>query len=210
MDTNDHEVNGEGLRTCTIGARIKEERLRLKLSQALFAERVGVHRRTQINYEKDERKPDTDYLQALARSGVDVGYVLTGTPGQAQMQVYASALDIIKVELGLFKGDFRQEWDAALSAVTEDRRAWLAGNPGANFGDAAIRGILRKSPRLLPDVDTLQDVIEKLEFVLASRQITLTASGKADAVMRLLRFVKEEGPRAVSLSRIDEVLSTVQ
>lgn len=210
MDTNGHKVNGEGLRSCTIGARIKEERLRLKLSQALFAERVGVHRRTQINYEKDERKPDTDYLQALARSGVDVGYVLTGTPGQAQMQVYASALDIIKVELGLFKGDFRQEWDAALSAVTEDWRAWRAGNPGANLGDAAIRGILRKSPRLLPDVDTLQDVIEKLEFVLASRQITLTASGKADAVMKLLRFVKEEGPRAVSLSRIDEVLSSVQ
>lgn len=38
----------------------------------------GVQRRAQINYEKGERQPDTDYLAALAAAGADVLYILTG------------------------------------------------------------------------------------------------------------------------------------
>ena len=68
MDTNDHVVNEIDDRKSPIGARIREERLRLGLSQAAFAKLLGVHRRTQINYEHGERKPDTDYLGSLASS----------------------------------------------------------------------------------------------------------------------------------------------
>lgn len=38
----------------------------------------GVNRNTQANYEKGERKPDADYLAAVAAIGVDVLYVITG------------------------------------------------------------------------------------------------------------------------------------
>lgn len=60
--------------------RLKNERERLGLSQKAFAEMGGVHRRSQLNYEKGERKPDTKYLEGIAAAGADVAYILTGTP----------------------------------------------------------------------------------------------------------------------------------
>lgn len=38
----------------------------------------GVNRNTQGSYEKGERNPDSAYLAAVAKVGVDVLYVLTG------------------------------------------------------------------------------------------------------------------------------------
>jgi transcriptional regulator with XRE-family HTH domain len=60
------------------GARLREERMRLKLSQEAFAEKVGVHRRTQVNYEAGEREPDVSYYEAAASLGIDLPYVLEG------------------------------------------------------------------------------------------------------------------------------------
>lgn len=63
----------------TIGARLREERLRLGLSQEEFAAIGGVLRRAQSHYESDERSPDAKYLSAVAELGVDLLYVLRGT-----------------------------------------------------------------------------------------------------------------------------------
>lgn len=62
----------------SIGDRLREERERLDLNQTQFAERAGTTRKTQFNYESNARRPDADYLAALAAAGVDVLYVLTG------------------------------------------------------------------------------------------------------------------------------------
>lgn len=62
----------------TIGERLKEERTRLELNQSDFAEKGGVQKHAQIRYEKGERYPDGNYLQAISKVGVDVLYVLTG------------------------------------------------------------------------------------------------------------------------------------
>lgn len=69
--------------TAGVGARLREERKRLGMSQTKFAAAIGVHPNTQSRYEKDERSPDTAYLRAVANAGVDVAYVLTGTNGAA-------------------------------------------------------------------------------------------------------------------------------
>ncbi|MGD9887877.1 MAG: helix-turn-helix domain-containing protein [Halothiobacillaceae bacterium] len=58
--------------------RLREERVRMGLSQAAFAERAGTTGRSQRNYESGERFPDSNYLEALAKIGVDVLYILTG------------------------------------------------------------------------------------------------------------------------------------
>lgn len=60
----------------SIGQRLREERKRLGLSQTEFAKAVGVHLNTQSRYEKGEREPDTAYLDAIRKAGVDVGYVI--------------------------------------------------------------------------------------------------------------------------------------
>jgi transcriptional regulator with XRE-family HTH domain len=62
----------------SLGERLKIERERLKLSQSAFGEAGGVEKLAQINYEKDRRKPDADYLNRLAKLGVDILYVVTG------------------------------------------------------------------------------------------------------------------------------------
>ena len=67
----------------SIGVRLREERDRLDMNQTDFAEAVGATRKTQFNYESDQRRPDADFLAAAAAIGVDVMYVLTGKHGPA-------------------------------------------------------------------------------------------------------------------------------
>jgi transcriptional regulator with XRE-family HTH domain len=68
-----------------IGDRLREERDRLGLTQTDFAELVGASKNTQSNYEKEVRKPDSDYLLRLSDAGADTIYVLTGQRASSQM-----------------------------------------------------------------------------------------------------------------------------
>lgn len=60
------------------GDRLREERERLGLNQEGFGALGGVKKLAQINYEKGERAPSSDYLAGLAKAGVDVLFVVTG------------------------------------------------------------------------------------------------------------------------------------
>jgi len=60
------------------GKRLREERERLGLTQEAMGQIGGVRKRAQLHYEHCERRPDIDYLAALAGAGVDVLYVITG------------------------------------------------------------------------------------------------------------------------------------
>lgn len=62
----------------TVGKRLKEEREALGFSQTGFAAIGGIGRKSQFNYEEDERKADTEYLQKIAAAGADVRYIVTG------------------------------------------------------------------------------------------------------------------------------------
>lgn len=64
--------------TFTLGARLKEERGRLGLTQLAFAELGGVKRVSQHLYEQNLRSPDAEYLLRLHEGGVDVVYALLG------------------------------------------------------------------------------------------------------------------------------------
>jgi len=61
-----------------IGARLKEERTRLGMSQTDLAALAGAVYQTQGNYESGRRTPDADYLAAVDKAGVDILYVITG------------------------------------------------------------------------------------------------------------------------------------
>jgi transcriptional regulator with XRE-family HTH domain len=64
------------------GGRLKRERSRVSLSQAEFAALGGVKQRAQFQYEKGMRRPNSDYLSALAVSGV--GMSGTGSQGEGR------------------------------------------------------------------------------------------------------------------------------
>lgn len=60
------------------GARIREERERLRLNQTAFSAIGGVTKKTQMLYESGERFPDIRYLSAIQEIGVDTRYIITG------------------------------------------------------------------------------------------------------------------------------------
>lgn len=65
-------------RVVSFGERLREERIRLGLSQTVFGTKGGVTKKTQMLYEADERSPDGVYLAAIAMAKADVLYILTG------------------------------------------------------------------------------------------------------------------------------------
>ncbi|OLF53532.1 helix-turn-helix domain-containing protein [Pseudomonas chlororaphis] len=69
-----------------IGARLRQERERLGLSQKKFGEVGGVEANAQGRYESGDRVPKADYLSRVAVKGADVLYIVTGrrTPARAE------------------------------------------------------------------------------------------------------------------------------
>lgn len=60
------------------GERLRQERLRLGLSQKDFAALFGKKTMAAFRYEKGERVMGQDDLEALHAAGVDVYYLITG------------------------------------------------------------------------------------------------------------------------------------
>lgn len=67
------------------------------MNQTEFGAIGGAGRRTQFNYEIDERTPFADYLERLYKAGVDVGYVITGVRGGEVLPAYT------KDEVGILR-----------------------------------------------------------------------------------------------------------
>lgn len=60
------------------GQRLRDERKRLKLSQADLAQAGGVQRLAQLQYESEATAPTTRYLSAISQAGVDLSYLMLG------------------------------------------------------------------------------------------------------------------------------------
>ena len=68
----------------SFGTRLAEERKRLGLKQAEFADLVGTDVPKQSLYENDRRELRADYLARLADAAVDIVYVLTGKRSEGE------------------------------------------------------------------------------------------------------------------------------
>ncbi len=71
-------MSGTHVALSGVGARIRQERERLKLSGAEFANGAGVSDRSQRNYESGERLPDAEYLFNAGKLGADSDFILFG------------------------------------------------------------------------------------------------------------------------------------
>ena len=63
------------------GARMREERTRLRLTQPAFAKAAKSSTRSVASWEADQAKPTSATLANLSEIGVDVSYLLTGERG---------------------------------------------------------------------------------------------------------------------------------
>ena len=64
-----------------IGTRLREERKRLRMTQAELAARVGVSRAAIVTYESGRTPFDVSFMDQLKELGVRTGYVLSGVDG---------------------------------------------------------------------------------------------------------------------------------
>ncbi len=92
-----------------IGSRLRQERERLGLSQKNFGEIGGVEANAQGKYESGGRAPKADYLSRVAERGVDVLYVLTGTPTPIQLDNLSLLEEKI---LENYRAMFKEDQDA--------------------------------------------------------------------------------------------------
>lgn len=81
-----------------IAIRLKDERLRLGLTQEMLAESAGIKRRTLQDWERGLSTPPALQLSALGSVGFDVQYVITGQRQQSgigEAEVYQAVLDAV-------------------------------------------------------------------------------------------------------------------
>ena len=64
-----------------LGARLRDERKRLKLDQTAFGAIGAVSKNTQAAYESGKTAPDVGYLLAIERRGADIGFIMKGAVG---------------------------------------------------------------------------------------------------------------------------------
>lgn len=62
-----------------IGQRIREERLRLGLTQKEMAQHCMTSKLSQMNYESGKHTPNALYLQKADNLGMDIFYIITGS-----------------------------------------------------------------------------------------------------------------------------------
>lgn len=96
--------------------RLKEERKRLKLTQATASAVAGVSRETWSRYEGGSVSPGMEVLVAFALAGADVQYVLTGLHGSA------SPTTRERLFLDQFRRSTEAQQDAALRVLLNEER----------------------------------------------------------------------------------------
>ena len=62
----------------TLHVRLRDERIRIGMPQYSFAAIGGVKPNAQVKYESGRRQPRGDYLAAIASTGIDLLFILTG------------------------------------------------------------------------------------------------------------------------------------
>lgn len=177
-----------------LGSRIREERLFLGLTQEAFAKQLGVHRKTQGNYESGAREPDAAYLSAASKSGVDIGYVLTGERASGAHRALVRLVDVIFDALRLTPHEMEFADICQLAYLEETAAVWREGRIKGEGKEAAraTAALIKKSP-LVIDEAAFTDLIERLEFVLESAAIDLTHYDKARAILQLYSLAKSQG-----------------
>lgn len=106
-----------------LGARLREERERLGLSQPKFAELAGTTKQTLFSWETGKTAPDGFQLAALAAAGVDVLYVLTGERAKP-----IAELELLPAQERILLDNFRHAPQAVQAGVRTTLGAFAPAN----------------------------------------------------------------------------------
>ncbi|MEG2281119.1 MAG: helix-turn-helix transcriptional regulator [Comamonas sp.] len=98
-----------------IGPRLREERLRISMSQVDFSEVCGASRNALVQWECGDATPNVGVLALMSGKGVDVLYVVTGDrAGESEATLAPAERDLLQAWRGS-----GEKGRAALAAVAE-------------------------------------------------------------------------------------------
>ncbi len=195
--------------------RLREERKRLEMNQTEFAKAAGVHLNTQSRYEKGERAPDTAYLGAIAKVGVDMAFLLTGERGQDiqgelkfqrdSVQAIQHLLSEIQGFLGFWKPPLSYEFEQALQDVYEARKVVWTNPEVVERADRKLREMLLKSAEVLPTVTQLEYILQGLDIIEARVGTELSPYVKAASLRKIYQEEKHSG-RRLELDEMEQIV----
>lgn len=146
MSEQDGTANEERKDFLGFQERLRLERERLGLSQEVFATLGGVGKSSQWLYEQGRHWPTMEYVEALRRSGVDVGYLATGLKldWESLRQALSFVLRLTRQEGRNFSDEqlfsvFRAVIEAASGATRPDLVDRKDSQPQAEVGEADKR-----------------------------------------------------------------------
>lgn len=175
-----------------VGARLTEVRKDLGLSQAAFAELVGVSLSSQRRYENGTRSPDTDYLAGLKRCGIDVDFVLTSigvTQAEYENLKAIQAFQGIILDIGARLGRDHE----SLRGVIEYPLLTPSIYSGRDTVPASVIDVFFAGCSLDVDSTLLASVIEGVEIAASKLNIRVLPTKKAHAITMLYRSFKPSG-----------------
>ena len=187
-----------------VAERLRAARERLPLTQAALAEKVGVSRATQVNYEAGKRSPDVAYLQAIGKVGVDVPYVLTGVPTsvdsierRALVKTLSAICERLHVEyVGVLDAAYGEvEHEAGSRRVDGEKES-----ANASVADEVETAIVEALDKIELDAKLLGDVLGLIESVLEADELVLRPTKKADVAVTLYQTFKRIGRSDFSIA----------
>lgn len=181
----------------TWGERIRSERERLGLTQAEVAERIGVSRATQINYESGKRSPDGDYLFRFGELGADTGYILFGERSTANNLYSLGVAHVLPHVLRKAGIELKSVFSILDLAAENEANAW--GTSTMMWGLPPEAPLIPEE-KLLSLIDVMfenDELLDQIFFhiakVLHERDVKLQAAKKADIVLMLYDAFKSRG-----------------
>ncbi|OGA99423.1 MAG: hypothetical protein A3E25_17835 [Burkholderiales bacterium RIFCSPHIGHO2_12_FULL_69_20] len=194
MESNLYNVkSSHGGNMESAGARLKAERLRVGMSQQDLANHAGIHRQTQVNYERGPRPPPSDYLEAIGQIGLDVEYVVTGYRPAEGKQAHQAKNALLVMLLGALG------YQDVEAHIREAVNIWNDAKPGPGMeglagrlvGDGPTVKLIRDSADNL-DTDLLIEALSAAEEVLAKGS-NETVTKRAILACELYRSAKRSG-----------------
>jgi|GEM_PF-4718199 len=192
----------------TLPERLREERKRKGFNQTEFAALGGVKKLSQLLYEKGERSPSLQYIAELwsSEEGIDVGYILTGKRSLDQRLIEKASwrvLDAMQSWLSLMQ--YEKDFIKIMSLAYEEEKDFDRGSETY----LAVRELLAKSPNVMLTSFDLEEVVERVEFVLGAMGCSLDSRSKASLFFRVYQLSKAAGGR-IDLNMVEGIIREIR
>lgn len=151
------------------GERLKNERLRLNMSQTEFIEIINASKTTVFNWERGETYPSSLQLEQMAKIGMDIMYIVTGVRSSQNTVSENDEFEYIPVfDTEVCAGNGVDAFEHAPIYRHAFRKNWLKfhGFTASNLAIIKIKG------------DSMEPILTNGEYVVINRESKEPKTGR--------------------------------